>query len=103
MQRQHQSQIKNALAQLTKGIASTNKENAVARYSTHPIEELQLELYGCRLKTLSLQRRGTPHASPKGDAARTTGGTPARRCTINRDASRSTQEGFAHFSSHSPG
>jgi hypothetical protein len=34
MQRQHQSKTKNA-------IASSNRENAIARSSTHPIEELQ--------------------------------------------------------------
>ncbi|MCU0541064.1 MAG: DUF4157 domain-containing protein [Oscillatoriaceae cyanobacterium Prado104] len=42
MERQHLSQTKNAFAQCAGWhIASSNRESAIARYSTHPIEELQ--------------------------------------------------------------
>jgi Domain of unknown function (DUF4157)/Phosphatidylinositol 3- and 4-kinase len=42
MERQHLSQTKNAIAQRAgRHIASNNRESAIARSSTHPIEELQ--------------------------------------------------------------
>jgi Domain of unknown function (DUF4157) len=64
MERQHLSQTKNAIAQRAgRHIASSNRESAIARYSTYPIEELQGAI-GNRAVNKLLANQPTLQAKP---------------------------------------